>query len=428
MSRVALPVVTPVIGLALKSLRARLAAVLLAVLSIAVSVALLMSVSAVRDGARASFAGTISGTDVIIGARSGDVQLLLYAVFRLGNATNNLTWESYEDIAAHPAVEWAAPISLGDSHRGFRVMGVTQAYFQHYRYRGDRALKIDQGAPLFDLYDAVIGADVARALGYSAGDKIVVAHGLGAAAFREHQDKPFTVAGVLEKTGTPVDRTVHVSLEAIEAIHIDWRKGAPVPGISITAEETRQLDLKPKAVTAALIGVKSRLAIFDFQRFVNEYAEEPLSAILPGVALQQLWSVIGVGEVALAAVAAMVVIAALLGIATMLLATLNERRRELAILRAVGAGPATIFGLLISEAVAISVAGAVLGAGLHYLGFMIAQPWIDEAFGLYLPVEFPGLRELLFVALVGLSGALAGLPPAIRAYRLSLADGIAVRN
>ncbi len=417
-----------VLQLALQSLSARLSAVFLAVLSIAVSVALLMSVASVRDGARSSFANTISGTDMVVGARTGGVQLMLYAVFRIGDATNNITWQSYQDIRAHPAVEWSVPLSLGDSHRGFRVLGTTQEYFERYSYRGDRALVFASGQRFDDLYDAVIGADVASALGYEIGQEIIVAHGIGAEAFREHDDKPFIVAGVLEKTGTPVDRTVHVSLEAIEAIHIDWRQGAPVPGVQITAEETRQLNLQPKAITAALIGMKSKLAVFDYQRFVNEYPEEPLTAVLPGVALQQLWRVIGLGEVALAAVAVLVVAAALLGIATMLLATLNERRRELAILRAVGASPATVLGLLIIEAAAIALAGAILGAALHYLGLALAQPWLDEAFGLYLPITAPGWNELGLVGLVALCGALVGLLPAVRAYRMSLADGIAVRN
>ena len=106
-------------------------------LAIAVSIALLLGVEKVRTGARQSFADTISGTDLIVGARSGSLNLLLYSVFRIGNATNNITWESYQDIAARPEVAWIVPLSLGDSHRGFRVLGTTPDYFQHYKYRHD---------------------------------------------------------------------------------------------------------------------------------------------------------------------------------------------------------------------------------------------------------------------------------------------------
>ena len=258
--------------LALQSLRNRALTASLTVLAIAFSVMLLLGVEKVRTGARQSFADTISGTDLIVGARSGAIQLLLYSVFRIGNATNNVTWKSYSDIAKRPEVDWIVPISLGDSHHGFRVLGTTPDYFTHYKYRHGQALAFADGKPFSDLFDAVIGADVAQALGYKVGDEIVVAHGVGSISFVEHKDKPFHVSGILAKTGTPVDRTVHVSLEAIEAIHVDWQNGIPMPGQSISADEVRTMHLAPKAVTAAFLGLKSKLATFKLQRAINEYA------------------------------------------------------------------------------------------------------------------------------------------------------------
>ena len=244
-----------ILRLAIGSLGARALTVAMTVLAIALSVALFLGVEKVRTGAKSSFADTISGTDLIVGARSGSVQLLLYSVFRIGNATNNVTWESYQDVAARPEVDWIVPISLGDSHRQFRVMGTTVEFFERYKYRQDRGLAVAKGATMGDLFDTVIGADVATSLEYSLGDPIVVAHGI--ASFSEHKDQPFVVSGILEKTGTPVDRTVIVSLEAIEAIHVDWQNGAQVPGQSTPADVIRQMELMPKAVTAALVGVKS---------------------------------------------------------------------------------------------------------------------------------------------------------------------------
>lgn len=417
-----------ILRLALASLANRRATALLTVLAIAVSVALLLGVEKVRRGARESFASTIAGTDLIVGARAGAVQLLLYSVFRIGNATANLTWESYEAIAARPEVEWIVPLSLGDSHRGFRVLGTTRTYFERYRYRRDQPLAFAQGQPFRDLFDAVLGADVAASLGYRLGDPIVVAHGLGSTSFAQHDDKPFRVAGILGKTGTPVDRTVHVSLEAIEAIHIDWQSGARAPGPGIAADSVRRMELRPKAVTAALVGLKSRLQAFRLQRFVNEYPEEALTAILPGVALQELWSLVGVAETALAAVSAMVVATALLGMVTMVLATLGERRREMAILRAVGARPAHVLGLLTAEAGLLALAGTLLGTLLLYLALLALRPLVDARFGLWLEIGLLSPRELLMLAAVILAGLLAGLFPAWRAYRLSLGDGMTVRT
>ncbi|MEM7240013.1 MAG: ABC transporter permease [Pseudomonadota bacterium] len=412
--------------LALRSLIARRLTVGLTILAVGLSVALFLGVEKVRTGAKASFGDTISNTDLIVGARSGSVQLLLYSVFRIGNATNNVTWESYEDIAARPEVDWIVPISLGDSHQQFRVMGTTAEYFARYKYRGGRALDFSEGRAFDDVFDAVIGADVAATLGYAVDDPLVVSHGL--ASFVDHKNQPFRVSGILAKTGTPVDRTVIVSLEAIEAIHVDWQGGAQIPGQVTTPDQIRQMELKPGAVTAAMLGVKSRLQIFALQRSINEYPEEPLLAVLPGVALQELWGIVGIAERALIGVSAMVVVTALLGMAAMIFSGLNERRREMAILRAVGARPLTIMGLLMLEAVLMALFAVLLGIAFLYAGLWVAQPYVDAAFGLYLPIEPLSSREGGVAIGVVAAAAATSLFPALRAYRLSLSDGMTVRN
>lgn len=412
--------------LALRSLIARRLTVGLTIFAVALSVALFLGVEKLRTGAKASFGDTISDTDLIVGARSGAVQLLLYSVFRIGNATNNVSWESFEEIAARPEVDWIVPISLGDSHRQFRVMGTTAEYFERYKYRGGRSLEFAQGVVFDDVFDAVIGADVAAALGYGVDDPLVVSHGV--ASFVAHDNQPFRVSGILAKTGTPVDRTVIVSLRAIEAIHVDWGNGAPVPGQVTTPDEIRAMALEPAAITAALIGVKSRLQIFSLQRALNEYPSEPLLAVLPGVALQELWSIVGVAETALIGVSGMVVATALLGMAAMIFSGLNERRREMAILRAVGAKPRTIMGLLMLEAVVMGAIAALVGIALLYTGLWALRPWVDAQFGLYLPIEPLSSREGLVLVGVILAAAVTSLFPALRAYRLSLSDGMSVKT
>jgi putative ABC transport system permease protein len=416
-----------VLRLALKSFATRWLTVALTVLSIALSVMLLLGVEKVRTGARQSFADTISGTDLIVGARSGAIQLLLYSVFRIGNATNNITWDSYSEIARQPEVAWSVPLSLGDSHHGFRVLGTTPEFFERYRYRQTNALRFAAGKPFSDLFDSVIGADVASTLGYKVGDPMVVAHGLGSVSFVEHDDKPFRVSGILEKTGTPVDRTVHVSLGAIEAIHVDWQSGARIPGQTVSAADVRAMDLKPKAITAALFGLKSKLQVFKLQRAINAYPKEPLSAVLPGAALQELWGLVGIAETALGAVSALVVATALLGMTTMILTTLNERRREMAILRSVGARPGTILGLLMAEAGLLTTAGVAIGTLLLYAAIALMRGWADRTYGLNLSLEPPHGAQIAMLGGVIIAGLLAGLIPALRAYRMSLADGMMVR-
>ncbi|SDS81863.1 putative ABC transport system permease protein [Halopseudomonas sabulinigri] len=415
--------------LALQSLNNRRVTALLTVLVVALSVTLLLSVERVRSEARASFASTISGTDLIVGARSGSVQLLLYSVFRIGNATNNIRWDSYNDISTLPQVKWAIPISLGDSHRGFRVMGTDQSYFTHFRFGRDIPLSFAQGKPFDDLYDAVIGADIARELGYQVGTELVLAHGAGAVSFVEHADKPFRVSGILAKTGTPVDRTIHVSLQGIEALHVDWQQGMPARGAGhVSAAQARELDLTPKAITAMLVGLNRRIDTFAVQRQVNQFSGEPLLAIMPGVALQELWSLLSVAEKALLLVSACVVLTGLVGMLSAILGSLNERRREMAILRSVGAKPWHIFSLLVLEAMALAAAGILLGLGLLYIGLGLARPVLEQEYGLFMPFAWPSPAELKLLATILLASLLLACIPAWRAYRLALVDGLSIKT
>ncbi|MCZ8131979.1 MAG: ABC transporter permease [Steroidobacteraceae bacterium] len=414
--------------LAFASLWNRRGTAALTVFAIAVSVALLLGVQKVRTEARESFAATISGTDLIVGARSGPLNLLLYSVFRVGDATANVSYSVYERVARHPDVAWAIPISLGDSHRGFRVMGTSEAYFEHYRFGRKRQLEFQAGKPFHDLYDAVVGADVAAALNYRVGDEIVIAHGIGNVSFAKHDDKPFTIVGVLARTGTPVDRTVHVSLEAIEAIHLDWGSGMQAPkGARVTAEEARAADLTPKTITAFLVGMESKATVFMMQRALNEYRQEPLLAIIPGVALQQLWELVGVADRALMIIAAFVVLAGLLGMLTAILTSLNERRREMAILRSVGARPGHVFTLLVLESGLLALLGVLVGTALTYGGLAALQPWLEHRFGVFMEIGALGGYDLGILGAVVGTGLLIGAVPAWRAYRNSLADGLTIR-
>ena len=195
------------------------------------------------------------------------------------------------------------------------VMGTNGDYFNHYRYANSQPLVLAQGKAFDAVFDTVLGAEVAVKLGYKLGEQIELSHGAGAVSFSQHKDKPFTVVGILARTGTPVDQTVHVSLEAIEAIHLDWQQGAPMPGRQLTAEQALVQDLTPKSITAFMVGLKSRMATFTLQRQINEYKNEPLTAILPGVALAELWQMLGMVENLLLVISLLVLLAALVALA-----------------------------------------------------------------------------------------------------------------
>jgi len=415
--------------LALASLGNRRFTAWLTVFAIALSVCLLLAVEWVRTEARASFANTISGTDLIVGARSGSVNLLLYSVFRIGNATNNIRWDSFEHFAEHRQVKWAIPISLGDSHRGYRVMGTSPAYFEHYRYARTQALQLSSGRAFTDdPFEVVLGAEVAQALDYQLDQELVLAHGVATISLVKHDDKPFKVVGILKRTGTPVDRTLHISLAGMEALHVDWQNGMPARGAAkVSAEQARGMALKPQQITAVLLGLNSKIATFSLQREINEFRGEPLLAILPGVALQELWSLMGTAEKALFVVSLFVVLTGLIGMLTAILTSLNERRREMAILRSVGARPWHIASLLIVEAFALALAGVLLGLLLLYVGIAGAQGYVQANYGLYLPLNLPTRYEWTLLGAILSAALLMGCVPAWRAYRQSLADGLSIR-
>jgi len=410
--------------LAWASLRSRALSVALTVLVITLSVTLLLGVERVRVQAHEGFASTVSGTDLIVGARSGPVNLLLYSVFHIGDPTNNVSWQSYQELSTLPQVKWAVPLSLGDSWRGYRVIGTTAGYFQHYRYGAGHPLAFAEGTPFDDLYDAVIGADVARAQGVRVGDEMILAHGTAAVTLARHADKPFRIRGVLQRTGTPVDSSVLVSLPAIEAIHVDWRSGVQLRGHAVSAEEARHLDLTPTSITAFMLGLNSRIATFSVQRAINDYPDEALLAILPGVTLQQLWQSLGTAERALQLISAMVVLLGLVSLVALLVSTLQERRREMAALRATGARPRYIASLLVLEAVATSGMACVLALAVLVSVSLAGRGWALANFGLSITHVWPDLRELAWVGGVLLLSALAGLVPALLAYRRTVADGL----
>lgn len=396
--------------------------------SVALSAFLLASIEQIRGDVRDGFSQSVSGTDLIVGPRTGSTQLLLYSIFRIGQPTNNMRWDSVQALAAHRAVRWVVPISLGDSHRGFPVVATSTAFFEHFAHGDGQPLRLAQGRRFEGLFDVVIGAELARQLGYTVGSRVVLSHGDGALEGTDHADKPFTVAGILAPTGTPVDRSVHISLQAMQALHVDWMGGAPMPGIHVDVKNLTPELLRPSEVTAVLVGLKSRTAVFAVQRWLAEYDKEPLMAILPGVALDELWQVVGAAEKALLGITALVALVSFSGLVATMLAGLSERRRELAILRAVGASPRAVLALLLLEGSVLSIAGGALGWLASWLGLLAGHDWVLTRWGIRLQAGWPAHHQAWLMAGLVAAGLLASLLPAWRAYRLSLADGLSPKT
>ena len=417
--------------LARLSLWHRKGTVMLTLCSLVISIGLLLGIDHLRLEAKQSFTSTVAGTDLIVGARSGQLNLLLYTVFRIGNATNNIRYQHYEQIRQHRAVAWSVPLALGDSHKGFRVLGTNTDYFKFFRYGQQQTLMFAEGHAFADVYDTVIGAEVAKKLGYQLGQQITLSHGVGAVSFSEHKDQPFMVVGILAPTGTPVDQSVHVSLQGIEAIHQGWQNGMPSRRLAAKAStglDPQQLAaLQPTQITGFMLGLKSKAMTFALQRQINEFKAEPLSAILPGAALAEMWQMLSMVENMLLIVTALVLLATLVGLMTTLLAAMKERQRELAILRALGARPWQIFWLIQLE-VMLTTLLSIIVALIALIGLLAAlQPWLSASYGVVVSVV-PWHQHTGFLLATLLAFALLmATIPAYLAYRQSLNQGLMVK-
>lgn len=413
------------LNLAWKSLWNRRVTSLLALFSIALSVTLFLGVERLRNAAKGSFSNTLSQTDLIVGARASPLQLLLYAVFHMGDATQNIKVSSYEYYKEHPAVAWTIPISLGDSHRGYRVVATNEEFFKNYRHHLDRSLEMAQGQWGTEIFDVVLGADVARELGYALKHPLVLSHGI-TEGFYKHEDKPFQVAGILKRTGTALDRSLYITLEGMEAIHVGWETGAPPSESSVTPQLSKS-DLQPKVITAFLLRTKNRIATLHLKSEIDAFSAEPLMGIIPGVALAKLWENLSYVESALQVVSALVVFVGFIGMLLTLYASLENRRREVAILRALGASPLKVLLLFFLESVFLVAGGIALGVLGLFVAFAVLGPWLETEFGLYLQMAILSPSEFMALGVIFVAGSLFGLVPAFRAYRNSLSDGLMLK-
>ncbi|NOT78570.1 MAG: ABC transporter permease [Bacteriovoracaceae bacterium] len=412
--------------LTFKSLKNRKFTSLLCVLSIALSVTLFLGIERIRNGARDGFTNTISKTDLIIGAKGGPLQLLLYTVFHIGGAVNNIKVSTYNEIKSNPQIEWAIPISLGDTYRGFRVVGTDENFFNHYQFRGDKKVEFQTGNIPSDTFEVVIGSQVARKFGHLVGDPIVISHGISSGAIMTHDQTPFKIIGILKPTQTPIDNAVYITLQGMEAIHFGWETGTP-SGETINPERFKKENIEITQLTSFMVKLKSRIAVLRMRRSIDQYEAEPIMAIIPALSLQEMWETIGYVEQILLLVSVFVLIGGAMSILIALYTSINERRREMAILRSLGASSQNVFFLLLYESGLLVFSGCILGVVNLYGALYFIRPWLETNFSIYLPIEMLSKTELYYLGAIFILGTMAGLIPAIKAYLNSLQDGLSIK-
>ncbi len=454
-------------NVALQSLRYRWGGVLLTVAAVALSVFVLLGVEHVRQEAKSGFASTVSGVDLIVGARTGEINLLLLSIFRIGNATTNVEWGTVEEIEDLEKVAWLVPITLGDSHKNFRVVGTTQDFFERYQYGRKQPLVFDKGSQFEALQDVVLGSRAATELAYQLGDSLVLSHGMADTSFTHHDELPFNVVGILERSGTPIDNALFVSLEAIDAIHDD-EKGGPHEEHEESHKghedhdeheshddhdehEAHEHEESHKShedhdehesqddhdergahddheghnhgpigtVTALLVGLESPAFALQVQRSINEYQGEALLAILPGVALAQLWELIGGVESTLRGISILVFISSIFGLNAMLLASMRERRREVFVLRSIGAPSWFILALLLLESLLIVTVGIATALVGLFGAIAAINGFLADQIGVTLSMAIFSEASVIAIGLIYISSVFLSLFPAVQAYRAS---------
>lgn len=433
------------IRLAIYSLLNRKTNALLTLFSIAISVMLLLGVERVSGQTRSGFANTISGTDLIVGARSGQVNLLLFSVFHIGNPSANVSWEGYTHWRDHDQVAWSIPIALGDSYRGHPVIGTTNSFFEHFQYGQRQSVELASGRTFEHHDEVVIGSHAARQHNLAIGDDIVIAHGTGSVSFHQHDDDPMHIVGIMQATGTPADHAFYISLEGLGRLHgqhghaeepePDFSAGTPQQDSHEHEHEhehrhadDEHIQEQPlDSISAFFVGLHSQPRAIFTQRAINTWNQEPMTAIMPGATLQELWRTLSVFERTLSIVSGFVLLTGLMGMLATLLASLQERRREMAVLRSLGAGPGTIFGLLVSEAMLLTSAGILLGIGLLYGMMLSLVPWLQSSFGIMIQLGGLSATEWQRAGLVFIAGFIISCLPAWRAYRHSLTDGLSIK-
>ncbi|MGY8975850.1 MAG: FtsX-like permease family protein [Alphaproteobacteria bacterium] len=444
--------------LVFQSLLNRWLSCLLIILTLAFSISLYFTVSRIQESVKASFKSTVSGVDSVVAARGGNLQILLNSVFLIGEPSAPIQWNTYQDIANNNKIKWAVPISLGDSHKGYRVIGTTNNYFKQIKYSSRKNIEFLTGNSFNDVFDVVLGSVVASKLNYNIGEEIAITHGLSDVGevhtftseknakhddhddhakheedeghddhtSHDHENLGFKISGILKPTGTPIDNAVYVSLAGIEAMHTGWIGNQKV--IDVSLEQIMEKELRPKTISAIFLSLNNRTQIFQFQRDVINYKEEAISSVMPGITLSRLWMLTGNVDKAFKIITFFIIIIALLGMIAMTIAGLSSRRREMAILRSVGASPVNIVSLLLVESIIISIISCILGYILMVVIFSLGKDYLQNNYGIFIDSFSIKNYDLQIVITIVFAALIATIVPAIQIYKNTVRDGLSVKS
>ena len=411
-----------VMALVRRSLRQHLVSSVVTTLSVGLAAGLTMAVFAINRQTYEAFTGGEAGFDAVLGARGSQLQLVLNTVFHLDTSPGNIPWSLFEQVASSPRVALAVPFVVGDNYQGFRVVGTSEEMFTKFRYRSGQGFTVESGGRVFNpaRAEAVVGSYAARRLGLAVGDTIQPYHGLTSDERQRHEER-YTVVGVLTPTNSPSDRVIWIPLDGLYRMSGHVLRGTgetyrPEAGVEIPDEH--------REVSAVMLKFTTPQAGFTFSQQINRQGRVATLAWPIGRVMADLFERVGWVSRILGLVAYLVVAVATASILASIYNTMHERRREFAILRALGARRRTVFGVIVLEATTIAALGVLVGF-VVYGGILAAavvtvraqtgvvlDPWrVDSALW---------ITPMVMIA----AGALAGLAPAVKAYRTDVASNL----
>lgn len=438
--------------LVLRNLKRRPLATLLTTLSVSLGVALFAAVGNLREASESGFQRAAGLCDTLVGAKGSTLELTLNALYHMGQSQGNIPYSLYDELRGTPGVQWSVPLAVGDSYRGYRILGVTDDLFSRvhlsaagreeaqtglkfsageaFAYTGDdfAHLKEDLAAKEAagsdgqdgnhhdhdheaELFQAVLGAVVAMESGLTLGDQFFPSHGVSGVS-ETHEDAPATVVGILEPTGTPIDRALYLPIGAYYVMDGHEAQEGMVEGGA----------RDPRGLSAVMLGTKAGFYRAGLYRTLNDRLDA--MAVYPSVEVRKLFALVGTGDLVLRWISLLVVVVALLGVMVAIYNTMGARRKEFAILRALGARRRSLLGLVVSESALLGFFGGLLGLLLSGILVMLVGEQLRALTGVAVQA-WPGLPELLLLLAVTVAAALAGLVPAMAAYRTETAHALA---
>lgn len=410
-----------ILKIVLKNLRQRSLSSLLTIFSIMLGVALVISIMILRQESEEAFNQTATGYEIIVGPKGSSLQLTLNTVYQIGVPIQNMPLKTYELLKSDKRVKLAIPYVLGDNYKNFRLIGTVPEIFTEFEYKKGIKYKLNDGEFFAKDFEAVIGYETSQRTGLRSGDSFTGSHGIESYEGSEsHDEFKFKVTGVLERTFTPSDKVIFVSMNSVWKIH--HHETADSSESSDTAIEKRD----DNTITSVLLKLKNPVYFDLVRRQINDNKYEGINAqaVLPVLEIKQLFDIIGNINSILLVIAYLVIFVAAISVLVSLYNSMNERKRDIAIMRSLGATKFRILKIIVFEGAVISMLGAVSGVVLGHILIFVFKNKISDLARIQITGTTFNIYEIYILLGTFLLGVIVSIIPALKAYKTDVAKNL----